>query len=211
MLDVTDPANATLVHELGPIGANKNLNNTGGVVFDDATGRLYIMDTNNAIAAYSMSDFVDMPVISGGIFPFNQIKATIDGQIFTANLAINGESRIYRWADESAEPELVYAGELGGRLGDSFGVYGDDDKARVLLSGSGADKVEVFDWDGSVMTHAATFPISAGEARGGFSSHVFEDSVLITGTGTAPRLMSLTDGGLSPQIVSVGVEQATFN
>ena len=50
-----------------------------------------------------------------------------DGQIFTANLA-NGESRIYRWADESAEPELVYAGELGGRLGDSFGVYGEDDK-----------------------------------------------------------------------------------
>jgi hypothetical protein len=211
MLDVTDPANATLVHELGPIGANQNLNNTGGVVFDDATGRLYIMDTNNAIAAYSMSDFVDMPVISGGIFPFNQIKATIDGQIFTANLAINGETRIYRWADETAEPELVYAGELGGRLGDSFGVYGDDGKARVLLSGSGADKVEVFDWDGSVMTHSATFSIAAGEARGGFSSHVFEDSVLITGTGTAPRLMSLTDGGLSPQIVSVGLEQATFN
>ena len=82
MLDVTDPANATLVHELGPIGDNTNGNNTGGVVFDDATGKLYIMDTNNAIAAYSMSDFVDMPVISGGIFPFNQIKATIDGQIF---------------------------------------------------------------------------------------------------------------------------------
>ena len=37
----------------------------------------------------SMSDFVDMPVISGGIFPFNQIKASADGQIFTANL--------YKW------------------------------------------------------------------------------------------------------------------
>ena len=37
MLDVTDPANATLVHELGPIGNNTNGNNTGGVVFDDAT------------------------------------------------------------------------------------------------------------------------------------------------------------------------------
>ena len=118
MLDVTDPANATLVHELGLIGDNTNGNNTGGVVFDDAT-KLYIMDTNNAIAAYKDVDFVDMPVISGGIFPFNQIKATVDGQIFTANLAINGESRIYRWADESAGPELVFAGELGGRLGDS--------------------------------------------------------------------------------------------
>ena len=88
------------------------------------------MDTNNAIAAYSMSDFVDMPVISG-IFPFNQIKASADGQIFTANLAINGESRIYRWADESAEPELVYAGELGGRLGDSF-VIGSSDSVHGL-------------------------------------------------------------------------------
>ena len=211
MLDVTDPANATLVHELGPIGNNTNGNNTGGVVFDDATGKLYIMDTNNAIAAYSMSDFVDMPVISGGIFAFNQIKASTDGQIFTANLAINGESRIYRWADETAEPELVFAGELGGRLGDSFGVYGEDDKVRVLLSGTGADKVEVFDWDGSAMVHAATFPVDAGAARGGFSSHVFEDSVLITGTGTAPRLMNLTDGGLSPNIVSVGIDQTTLN
>jgi choline dehydrogenase-like flavoprotein len=52
MLDVTDPANATLVHELGPIGINPNLTNRGGVIFDDATGRLYIMDTNNAIASY---------------------------------------------------------------------------------------------------------------------------------------------------------------
>ena len=77
-----------------------------------------------------------MPVISG-IFPFNQIKATIDGQIFTANLAINGTTKIYRWADESSTPELIYQGDLGGRLGDSFGVIGEGAAVRVFLSGSG--------------------------------------------------------------------------
>ena len=211
MLDVTDPANATLVHELGPIGANKNLNNTGGVVFDDATGRLYIMDTNNAIAAYSMSDFVDMPVISGGIFPFNQIKASADGQIFTANLAINGESRIYRWADESAEPELVYAGELGGRLGDSFGVIGEGAAVRVFLSGSGAEKVAAFNWNGSTLDLLGEFPVAAGEARGGFSSHVVGDSILISGTGTAPRFMHVGDGGLGTQLMSDDVASGDLN
>ena len=211
MLDVTDPANATLVHELGPIGDNTNGNNTGGVVFDDATGKLYIMDTNNAIAAYSMSDFVDMPVISGGIFPFNQIKATVDGQIFTANLAINGESRIYRWADESAEPELVFAGELGGRLGDSFGVIGEGAAVRIFLSGSGAEKVAAFNWNGSTLDLLGEFPVAAGEARGGFSSHVVGDSILISGTGTAPRFMHVGDGGLGTQLMSDEVTSGDLN
>ena len=67
-------------------------------------------------------------------------KASSDGQIFTANLAINGESRIYRWANE-ADPELVYNDSLGQRLGDSFGVIGSGDSVHVFLSGTGATKV----------------------------------------------------------------------
>ena len=79
-----------------------------------------------------------------------------------------------------------------------FGVYGEDDKVRVLLSGTGADKVEVFEWDGS---EDSTFP-------------VVTPSILLMYlrcTHTAPRLMNLTDGGLSPNIVSVGIDQATLN
>ena len=40
------------------------------------------------------------------------------------------------------------------------------------------------------------FPVAAGEARGGFSTHVVGDSILISGTGTAPRFMHVGDGGL---------------
>jgi len=181
-----------------------NLNKTGDYYIRWST-------TAHVDGGFYLDDIELSSPISGGTFPFNQIKATTDGQIFTANLAIGSTTKIYRWADETAEPELVFSGDLGGRLGDSFGVYGENDQVRVLLSGSGADKVEAFDWDGSAMTHAATFPITAGEARGGFSSHVYEDSVIITGTGTAPRLMSLTDGGLSTQFSSTGLEQATLN
>lgn len=58
VLDVTNPASATLVTELGPVGDNKNLNNTGGIIFDDATGRLYIMDTNNVLLALNISTVI---------------------------------------------------------------------------------------------------------------------------------------------------------
>ena len=108
--------------------------------------------------------------ISGGIFAFNQIKATSDGQIFTANLAINGESRIYRWANETADPVLVFADSLGQRLGDSFGVIGSGDS--VMYSCTGATKVVPFFWDGTTLTKKADYTVAASEARGGFSGHI---------------------------------------
>ena len=211
LMDITDPDSAVLVHEFGPIGENANLNNTGGVIYDQATKMLYLMDTNNALQAYNMLDFFDTQIVTGGIFPFNQIKATADGQIFTANLAINGESRIYRWADEMAEPEMIYAGTLGGRLGDSFGVIGSGDDVHIFLSGTGAEKVAAFHWDGMDLSLTAEYPVAAGEARGGFSGHVIADSIIISGTGTAPRFMNVKDGGLGTQLASDEIAPADLN
>ena len=87
---------------------------------------------------------------------------------FTANLAINGESRIYRWASETADPVLVFADSLGQRLGDSFGVIGSGDSVHVFLSGTGATKVVPFFWDGTTLTKKADYTVAASEARGGF-------------------------------------------
>jgi hypothetical protein len=149
--------------------------------------------------------------VSGGTFPFNQIKATSDGQIFTANLAINDSTRIYRWADENAEPQEIYADSLGKRLGDSFAVYGSGNDVTLLLSGSGTDKVVVFKWNGTTLTKTADFAVAAGEARGGFSGHVIADSIVITGTNTAPRYMNITNGTLGTQLASADVASKDLN
>jgi hypothetical protein len=209
LLDVTD--DVELISEIGPIGENANTNNTGGVLFDEGTNRMYIMDTNNSIHAYNLADFFEKSVISGGIFAFNQIRATPDGQIFTANLAINGTSNIYRWADQNSVPELIYSDSLGQRLGDSFGVVGDTTNVTLLLSGSGADKVVPFTWDGTTLTKGTDYAVATSEARGGFSSRVINDNVIITGTGTAPRFMNPTTGVLGDAIASEDVASADLN
>ncbi len=209
LLDVTD--GVKLIKEIGPIGENTNGNNTGGVLFDEATNRMYIMDTNNSIHAYNLADFFEKSVISGGIFAFNQIRATPNGQIFTANLAINGTTKIYRWADQTSIPEEIYSGDLGGRLGDSFGVIGDTTNVTLLLSGSGADKVVPFTWDGTTLTKQDDYTVAAGEARGGFSSRVVNGNIIITGTGTAPRFMNPADGTLGDAIASDDIPAADLN
>jgi len=177
------------------------------------TGDYYIRwsTTEHVDGGFYLDDIEFHNPISGGTFAFNQIKASADGQIFTANLAINATSKIYRWANETAEPELVFEDSLGQRLGDSFGVVGEGDGVRVLLSGTGADKVEAFDWDGTELTHAATFPVGSSEARGGFSGHVIADSILISGTGTVPRFMNVTNGALGTQLASDEIEPTDLN
>ena len=210
LLDLSD--DGALIDEIGPIGANENLNNAGGVLFDTDNSRLYLMDTNNAIHAYNIADFFPQPVIAGGTFPYNQIASTADGQIFTANLAIGQTTRIYRWENEGAVPELIYSDSLGQRLGDSFGVIGEGDDVTVLLSGgSQTDKVSVFNWNGSELSLTDEFPIAANEARGGFSRGMVADSVIISGTGTAPRFMNITDGALGSVITSPDIESADLN
>ena len=42
--------------------------------------------------------------------------------------------------------------QLGGRLGDSFGVIGSGDSVHVFLSGTGATKVHPFFWDGTSLS-----------------------------------------------------------
>lgn len=211
LLDVTD--GVELVRQIGPIGENSNGNNTGGVLFDKANGRLYLMDTNNAIHAYNLADFFDKQVVSGGIFAFNQIRATSDGQIFTANLILGGNGvKIYRWADETSIPEVVFEGDLDNktRFGDALGVVGSGTDVKVLLSGSNTGVIATFDWDGSTLTKAAEYTVPQNVGRGGFSS-AMGDSVLATGTGAAGQFFNFEDGSLGSTFASADVAAPDLN
>ena len=65
-------------------------------------------------------------------------------------------------------------------------------------------------WDaGTTLTKKDHYPVAAGEARGGFSGHAIADSIVITGTGTAPRFMNVLDGTLGTQLASLMLLQVT--
>lgn len=211
LLDVTD--GVEVIAELGPIGENTNGNNTGGVLFDETNNKLYLMDTNNAIHSYDMADFFDSPVFSGGIFTFNQIRATTDGQIFTANLILGGNGvKIYRWADETSVPEVVFSGDLDNkvRFGDALGVVGSGDDVTVLLSGTNSGVIAKFTWDGTALTKADEYTVPQNVGRGGFSA-AFGDSVLATGTGGAPTFVNFMDGSVGATVSSADVAEADLN
>jgi hypothetical protein len=93
---------------------------------------------------------LDLTDVSGGTFSLSQIKVADDGAIYGANLSTATQDfRIYRWADETSLPMLVYQGRPGG-IDDSTGItrngrFGDNLDVRgsgldtEILAGSGAE------------------------------------------------------------------------
>lgn len=83
----------------------------------------------------------DTSVISGGTFVINMIGVTDDGVIYVGNLTTDatgtsGPFKLYRWADESAQPQLVYSGDpADGTPGTNERRFGDS----LALRGTGAD------------------------------------------------------------------------
>ncbi len=212
--EVVDPVWKTNAVDVGWLGFG---NTERGIGFNASTGNLIVASRQGGVSPIIVDaatgdsvGILDNTGISGGTFPFNQIRVTPDGQIFTANLAINATTKIYRWADESSAPVEIYSDSLGQRLGDSFGVVGDTTNVTLYLSGSGATKVVPFSWDGATLTKGTDIAVAAGEARGGFSSRAVADSIIISGTGTAPRNLSL-DGVLGSQLSSADVSEADLN
>lgn len=68
-----------------------------------------------------------------------------------------------------------------------------------------------FHWNGTALSKTADYPVAPGEARGGFSNTAVNDSVWITGTGTAPRAMNIKDGTLGSTFVSGDVTENILN
>lgn len=108
---------------------------------------------------------LNMTGVSGGTFALNMIGVAEDGAIYGANLTTaSGGSplRVYRWANESAEPTLIYSGDPGaGRFGDSFAVRGAGASTEIILGqGSGGSQLfRLGTADGSTFT-GSTFAVS---------------------------------------------------
>ena len=105
-------------------------NTERGLGFNPATGNLIVASRQGGVtpvlvdaASGDSVGILSNTGISGGIFAFNQIKATSDGQIFTANLAIMVSLESIDERMKQPDPVLVSVDSLGQRLGDSFWCY----------------------------------------------------------------------------------------
>lgn len=155
--------------------------------------------------------------IAGGTFPYNQINATSDGQIFTANLTVDSrqEVKLYRWPDETSPPQLIFSGRLAepdsARFGDALGVYGSGTDVTLLLSGSFPGVIAKFTFDGREWVESTEFNYTEKVGRGGFSSSLLDGNVLASGTGAAPRAIRLSDGATAATLTSTDITTIDLN
>lgn len=190
---------------------------TRGLSFNPATGNLIAASRTvantpvliNAATGDSVG-VLNTTGITGGLIPYVFIQATADGQIFASNVVNNdstvsasgGTLKIYHWANEAAEPTVIYARNHGStlRVGDSFAAYGSGNNITLLMSG-GSTLVVKITWDGTTATRT-DYTVASGIARGGFSSQVNDSTVWITGTGTAPAPFDFKNGVVGAGLVT---------
>jgi hypothetical protein len=132
-----------------------------GLAYNEVTGNLLTSsrypETNAAVYVLSSANGTLISTMSVKDvktdinFPLNKIGVAVDGVIYACNLTVNstnevpagnnGPFRIYRWANESADPVLAYEGDPSAndelannrRFGDSFAVRGSGVNTEILV------------------------------------------------------------------------------
>lgn len=193
----------------------QNDNNTRGLCYNKVTGHLlvasrtgsaqiHILDVNTA----AKLDSLKMTGVASGTYLINIPRAAEDGAIFTSNLTLDGKGfKIYRWANETAEPTVAFNGDVTGRTGDMIAVTGAGVNTVIYASGSGNSRIEVFTTtDGVNFTKGTGITLTAaGLARGGISPVTTGTSsdIWVNGAGTSVTHINSTgtvvnavDGGV---------------
>ena len=110
--------------------------------FDYADGKLYcvlnkkqiqILDAHTGEEKGTLSNG---SVVTGGTYTLCDVVCH-NGKIYACNLSTNTTKfRVYRWASDSATPELVFEADKGSlaRLGDTFTMSGDDNNLWFTLA-----------------------------------------------------------------------------
>lgn len=157
---------------------------------------------------------LNMEGVEGGTYDINEISITEDGQIFAANLAnaVGAEVRIYRWEDEDAAAEVVFAAPLEGpRYGDALHVAGSGDDVRIYISGGDNDRIAMLQLTDGEVTGEPTYIVTQPDrprARMGIVEVPGQDSLWINHPGDPLTKIGL-DGGIGRE-VSTDVVAASF-
>ncbi len=137
------------------LNASDNL--TRGMDYNPVTGHLLVVSRTESNAVHILDSSTgaelgtlpfDTSIIAGGTFVINMVGVTTDGVIYVGNLttdtaAAGGPFRLYRWANETAQPTLAYSGDPAEgttgtnfrRFGDSIAVRGTGANTQILLGG----------------------------------------------------------------------------
>ncbi len=135
-------------------------NTERGMAYNPLTGHVLLVSRATTTPTIAILDGLtgadlgtlpyDAVLITGGTFPINLIGVADDGAIYGGNLTINQTTasfKLYRWADETANPTLVFDGAPapGGtdgannalRFGDTMDVRGAGASTQILLGARG--------------------------------------------------------------------------
>lgn len=205
------PVNATTFPD------SNNLTRGGG--FNPVTGNLLVATRAGGTgvrildgATGADKGSLNVTGISGGTFALNMVSVAADGAIYGANLVTDAATspfRVYRWANESAVPTLVYSGNPGaGRFGDSLAVRGSGSSTEIIAGqgGSGvATATRLFHLgtaDGSSFTPSTltVSGITGGDLRLGLDFG--EGNTVFAKQGGALRYVSYDVGTLTATLTS---------
>ena len=135
---------------------------TGHVLLANRAGSLSVNILDGATGADLGA--LNVTGISGGTFALNLVGIGTDGAIYAGNLVTDSATspyKLYRWADESAAPQLVYSGDpsigdataANRRFGDSLDVRGSGASTQILIgSRNGSFASVLTTTDGSAFT-----------------------------------------------------------
>jgi hypothetical protein len=127
--------------------------------YPETNAAVYVLNAANGTLSGTMSVTGVKTDIN---FPLNKIGVAEDGVIYACNLAVdsavvvpagnNGPFRLYRWANESAQPTLAYEGDpseaneaaANRRFGDSMAVRGSGVNTEILVPTRTGTNVALF-------------------------------------------------------------------
>jgi trimeric autotransporter adhesin len=148
-------------------------NNQRGLAYNPATDHVLLANRTgglsvNVLSATTGADLgtLDVTGITGGTFVLNLVGTGSDGAIYGCNLTTDSTTtpfKLYRWANESSAPQLVYTGDPSladtsglansKRFGDSMDVRGSGSSTQILLGSRGGTYASILSTtDGSTFS-----------------------------------------------------------
>lgn len=197
-----------------------NDNNTRGFAYNRAENNLLVVSRSGGLKVRSLhaedgSHVRDLSIegVSGGTFPLSLIDVAPGGQIFASNLTLNattGPLKIYMWANEMANPIVLYEGDANGtaaRFGDSFRADFTDGASDLYVGGSNNPNLLKITVNMATNTVASTTVFNFGavgnttlRAVRGMAPIAGESNIWVNEFDYLLRKMNTTTGALTEEV-----------
>lgn len=136
-----------------------------------------------------------------------EVATSRDGQIFGVNQVLGANLRIYYWADEDADPVVVFddlvdkpGGGQFSQWGQGLGVLGTGDDLTVLVSGFQNPNVLVLNWEDGQLVQENKFQTDNFGYGNGFGEIPGSDYVWTNGAGIEASLFNYKTGEVGTSV-----------